>query len=117
MIMMDQIAKNYAGVIYGTTLHSNCSKTLLEAALSTFLKSSENAGELLYTLYYEQEQTSESTGDFSEASIDLAFNDEMLDNVESQWKSIVDQADSASYMHFEDREGVHEYEDENVEDF
>ncbi|EKD15259.1 putative rab geranylgeranyl transferase escort protein [Drepanopeziza brunnea f. sp. 'multigermtubi' MB_m1] len=104
-------------VIYGTTLHSDDSKSHLETALATFLKSAEEGGDALYILYYEQEQTFKSSGELSEASIDLAFNDEMLEEVETQWKSVIEEADMSSFMRFEDREGINEYDDEDVEEF
>ncbi|KAI9054347.1 hypothetical protein LZ554_001511 [Drepanopeziza brunnea f. sp. 'monogermtubi'] len=104
-------------VIYGTTLHSDDSKSHLETALATFLKSAEEGGDALYIVYYEQEQTSKSSGELSEASIDLAFNDEILEEVETQWKSVMEEADLSSFMQFEDREGINEYDDEDVEEF
>ncbi|OWP00238.1 hypothetical protein B2J93_3992 [Marssonina coronariae] len=106
-------------VIYGSTLHSDQSKQLLGTALSTFLGSVENGGELLFTMFYEQSQTGKSTGstEASEASLDLAFNDEILEEVEKQWASIVEDPTLETFMRFEDREGVNEYEDEDNEGF
>jgi hypothetical protein len=112
-----KIANYQIGVIYGTTWHSDDSKSHLETALTTFLKSTEEGGEALYILYYEQEQTSKSSGDLSEASTDLAFNDEILEEVETQWKSVMEEVDLSSFMRFEDREGIIEYDDEDVEEF
>ena len=108
----------HSGVLYATTAHSEHSKNLLDSTLKTFLKSSEEDAELLYTLYYEQEQASRSADQApSNASLDLAFNDEMLEDVESQWKSIVGDADATTFMRFEDREGANDYDDEPNEDF
>lgn len=108
-----QIANQQAGVLYATTLHSSNAKRSLDAALSVFLSSVEDAGELLYSLYYEQEQSAEAV----EASIDLAFNDEMLGDVERQWKAIVGEGDETSFMRFEDREGMNDYDDDDAEGF
>lgn len=105
-------------VIYATTAYSEHSKNLLDSTLTTFLKSSEENAELLYTLYYEQEQVSRSAdSEPSDASLDLAFNDEILEEVETQWKSIVGDVDPANFMRFEDREGANDYDDELNEDF
>lgn len=40
----------------------------------------------------------------SEASLDLAFDDEMLDEVETQWKVVGEEAETATFMRFADRE-------------
>ena len=108
----------HSGVIYATTAYSEHSKNLLDSTLTTFLESSEENAELLYTLYYEQEQVSRSAdSEPSDASLDLAFNDEILEEVETQWKSIVGDVDPANFMRFEDREGANDYDDELNEDF
>ncbi|KAK0110513.1 Rab proteins geranylgeranyltransferase component A [Cadophora gregata f. sp. sojae] len=105
-------------VLYVTMLYSEHGKKLLESAVSTFIKSSEDNAELLYTLYYEQEQGSKSANsEPSDVSLDLAFNDEVLHDVEAEWKSIVGDVDQATFMRFEDREGANEYDDEPSEDF
>lgn len=105
-------------VLYATTSYSEYSNKILDNAFSTFLKSNEEDADLLYTLYYEQEQVSRSAGsEPSDASLDLAFNDEILDDVERQWKAIVGDADQTTFMRFEDREGANDYDDEPNEDF
>ncbi|PVH88888.1 hypothetical protein DL98DRAFT_648209 [Cadophora sp. DSE1049] len=105
-------------VLYATTSCSEHGKILLDSTLSTFLKSSEEDAELMYTLYYEQEQVSRSVdSESSDASLDLAFNDEMLEDVERQWKIIVGDEDQTAFMRFEDREGANDYDDEPNEDF
>ncbi|KAG4442077.1 hypothetical protein IFR05_002471 [Cadophora sp. M221] len=107
-------------VLYATTLHSEHGKKLLDSALSTYLQLSQDEAELLYTLYYEQEQVSKSSAssDPSDASIDLAFNDEVLEEVEAQWKTVVGETDEATFMRFEDREGMNAYDDDEPnEDF
>ena len=104
------------GVLYASTLCSSDSKTTIEAAVSALLKSSENDdGKLLYSLYYEQEQQS-SDSTTSVTSIDLAFNDEILDAVEGQWKSIMSDENGVlegQFMQFEDRKGQNDDEEDD----
>jgi len=108
-------------VLYATMLQSKDSKGLLEAALSALLRSAENGeGNLLYSLYYEQEQgaSSSDASMASETSLDLAFNDEMLQDVEHQWKTIIandNSAVQAPFMQFEDREGMNN-DDDDIDD-
>ena len=103
------------GVLYATTQKSDNSKAVLEAALSALLKSTEDdEGKLLYSLYYEQEQQA------SYASLDLAFNDEILQAVEDQWKTIMADDNGTlegSFMQFEDREGMNNDDDDGDEGF
>ncbi|KAL2069016.1 hypothetical protein VTL71DRAFT_15354 [Oculimacula yallundae] len=101
-------------VLYATTSYLESGKELLDKALSTFLKSIEEDAELLYSLYYEQSQSSKSTAasEPSDASLDLAFNDEILDEVEAQWRQVVGDVDGAAFMRFEDREGIDAYDDD-----
>jgi len=110
-------------VLYATTLHSTDSKAVLEVALSAVLKSSEDSeGKILYSLYYEQEQQP-STADAatpSDTSLDLAFNDEILQAVEDQWKTIMADENGvveASFMQFEDREGMNNDDEDGDEGF
>ncbi|PMD33214.1 hypothetical protein L207DRAFT_407177, partial [Hyaloscypha variabilis F] len=104
-------------VLYATTLKTDESKAVLEAALAALLESTENGeGKLLYSLYYEKEQQASSTDPTvpSEASLDLAFNDEILQTVEDQWKSIVADGNGVvedSFMKFDDREGMNDDDD------
>ncbi|KAE8450242.1 hypothetical protein EG329_006669 [Mollisiaceae sp. DMI_Dod_QoI] len=103
-------------VLYATMLCSEHSKKLLEAALNTLLATLEERPTLLYKLYYEQQADAGSTGS-PEASLDLAFNDGMLDDVESQWKTVMgDEAEQATFMRFEDREGMSNDDDDEVDD-
>lgn len=94
-------------VLYTTTACSSSSKVLLEAALSRFLQVAENGeGKLLYSLYYEQEQPA--------TYLDLAFNDQILEEVETKWKRIVgDETEQAAFMQFEERVGMNDEEDDN----
>jgi hypothetical protein len=117
------IANHVLGVLYATTLKSDTSKAILEAALSALLKSTEDGGgKLLYSLYYEQEQQA-STADPatpSYASLDLAFNDEILQAVEDQWEAIMADKNSVvegSFMQFEDREAMNNDDDDVDEGF
>ena len=107
------IINHNAGVLYSTTRCSNNSKAVLKAALSALLKSTESGeGKLLYSLYYEQEQ--------QPASLDLAFNDEILQAVEVQWKTIMADENGVtgpSFLQFEDREGMNNDEDGGDEEF
>ncbi len=109
------IANHGLGVLYSTTPKSDTSKTILEAALSALLKSTEDdEGKLLYSLYYEQEQQA------SYACLDLAFNDEILQAVEDQWKAIMADENGAlegSFMQFEEREGINSDDDDGDEGF
>ena len=83
------------------------SKPLLEAALSKFLEIAENGeGKLLYSLYYEQEQAA--------AFLDLAFNDQILEEVEQKWKTIVEEGEEQTpFMQFEERTGMNDEDDDD----
>lgn len=76
----------------------------------------------MYSLCYEQEQQA-STPDLatpSEASLDLAFNDDILQAVEDQWNAIVADENGVvegSFMQFEDREGMNDDDDDRDEGF
>lgn len=116
-----QITDSILGVLYISTLYSEQSKKLLEAALLVFLTATEHSEDhLMYSLYYEQCQTqrSSTSAEASEASLDLAFNDDVLDDVQDQWRSIMcDEVDEASFMKFEDREGVNADDDDADEGY
>lgn len=90
-------------------IYSEHSKTFLNAALDTFLATQDENSTLLYKLYYEQQAEAENDGSTTapEASLDLAFDDAILDDVESLWKTVMgDETDPATFMRFEDREGM-----------
>jgi hypothetical protein len=95
------------GVLYGTTASSSSSKTLLEAAFAKFLKIAENGErKLLYSLFYEQRQAA--------AALDLAFNDQILGDVETKWKSITEGGEEQTpFMQFEERSGMNDEDDDN----
>jgi hypothetical protein len=66
----------------------------------------------LYTLYYEQQQAPGTS------SLDLAFDDEMLDNVEVQWKTVFgygDEEEHPPFMQFAEREGMNPDDDNDDE--
>ena len=61
----------------------------------------------MYKWYYEQKAR-----DGNEASVDLAFTDDMLDVVEKQWTEIVGTGDeSREFMKFEERNAIADEED------
>lgn len=63
-------------------------------------------GKLLYSLYYEQEQTA--------VLLDLAFNDQILKNVETKWKTIVEGwEEQTPFMQFEERAGMNSEDDDS----
>ncbi|CZR51666.1 related to rab geranylgeranyl transferase component A [Phialocephala subalpina] len=96
-------------VLYATMLQSERSHELLDVAVDAFLATLEDKPSLLYKLYYEQQAEAES----SETSLDLAFNDSILDDVESMWRIVMgEEADQAMFMRFEDREGMNNDDDE-----
>jgi len=96
---------------------------VLKSAISTFINIAENGEEkLLYSLYYEQEQGTRSINGSiaSEASLDLAFNDEILQDVESQWRRIMSDEKGeleTTFLQFEDREGMNNDDDDNDEGY
>jgi hypothetical protein len=95
------------GAIYATTRYSSSSKALLEESLSKFLEIVENGeGKLLYSLYYEQEQAA--------SQLDLAFNDQMLEEVETKWKTILGGGEEqTSFMQFNERTSMNDEDDDN----
>jgi hypothetical protein len=116
------------GVLYATTLVSANSKALLDIAVSSLLVAhgkipdAENAEEsprvprVLYSLYYEQAQTSTSSADslhvlsLPSPSLDLAFDDDVLETVEGAWKKVMGTrdggADAGPFLAFQEREGM-----------
>jgi Rab proteins geranylgeranyltransferase component A len=99
-------------------LYSKSSKPLLEAALSAFLKAADGGEvKLLYSLYYEQEATSpDGSATPPDSSLDLAFNDDILDNIEVQWKTIIgftDEGEQARFMQFDERNAMNEDDEDN----
>ena len=106
-VIENGFANSGIGVIYATTEYSSSSEALLEAALAKFLEIAERGeGRLLYSVYYEQEQTA--------VLLDLAFNDQILENVETKWKTIVEGGEEQTpFMQFEERTGMNSEDDDN----
>lgn len=107
---------NYiTGVLYATTIYTNSSKALLKSAVDAFLATRSEDAQLLYSAYYEQQQHNRGTEGSSNGtnpSLDLAFDDSVLEDVAAGWKAIVgNEVDESEFMKFEERPGMHE--DEN----
>ncbi|KAF4635413.1 hypothetical protein G7Y89_g2682 [Cudoniella acicularis] len=98
-------------VLYASTSHREDSKLVLEGALSAFLKSVDDSeAQILYKLHYDQQESPDS-------SLDLAFDDQMLDAVEKQWKEIVGENDTASFMQFEERNSMNADDDNDDDEY
>jgi hypothetical protein len=113
---VNEEANYIIGVLYATTLHSNGSKALIEAALDAFLRSANiEDTKVLYTLYYEQ-QSLKSTGESSkdsDPSLDLSCNDQLLEDVAQEWKVVLgNEVDQAAFMQFEERTGMNDGNDD-----
>lgn len=130
------------GILYVSTSTSSNAKERLEAAVSSLLScfhSSEALDEtsmsaavpkqpkVLYSVYYEQASASSHnfrtgrTCTLASPSLDLAFNDATLDNVEEAWQTVMeltagnDASQSqahGSFMIFQDREPMSGQEDD-----
>jgi post-segregation antitoxin (ccd killing protein) len=89
--------------------------------LEVFLKVAGNGdANLLYNLYYEEQSGSRlRTKSFNlNSSLDLAFNDEILEDVEEEWKVVTENdSDRGEFMQFEERAGMNEEDDSNDDDF
>ncbi|TVY20836.1 Rab proteins geranylgeranyltransferase component A [Lachnellula arida] len=99
-------------VLYASTQYSKNSKAILEATISKFLEASKDNVKLLYSLYYEQQQVPGTS------PLDLAFDDQILDNVEEQWKTVLgygDDEEHPPFMQFADREGMNADDDNDDE--
>ena len=85
--------------------------------MEALLKSTGNGdGKLLYSLYYEQQQSEAPAGSNHRATdtLDLAFDDEILEDVKNDWKRIAgSEVDDAAFMRFEERAGMNEEDDDN----
>ncbi|TAQ85966.1 hypothetical protein B7494_g5714 [Chlorociboria aeruginascens] len=107
-------------VLYITTRYTSASKILLNAALESFLQTAENGNaKLLYTFYYEQIQglrgSSKNQGVLDE-SLDLAFNDTVLEDVEDIWSGIVVGSDD-KFMQFGERNEMGNDDDDYADDY
>ena len=108
------------GVIYGQTLASTTSYSLLETAVSTLLHSigEESAQNVLWSLRYTQALPSpplKSSDDgiltIPEISPGLVLEDDVLDNVHKAWENIVGNAKGDDFMTFKEREQFDEEEE------
>lgn len=102
-------------MLYLTMQQSSSSRRVLDACLSSFLSLAENGeGKLLYKLYYEQKATN-SGSIRDDPSLDLAFHDGILGNVEEQWKNIINPGaeNKTAFMQFEERNAFNDEDDDN----
>ncbi|THV48409.1 hypothetical protein BGAL_0250g00080 [Botrytis galanthina] len=99
-------------ILYATTLLPESSTTqagklLLDDAISKFLATTEgDSGQVLYSMYYEQQG--------SKDKLDLAFNDQVLVDVEEEWKRVSDGTEETPFLVFEERNGMRD-DDEGAE--
>jgi Rab proteins geranylgeranyltransferase component A len=112
-------SNHVTGVLYATALFSSTGENLLRSALDAFLSTLGENTKLLYSVYYEQKEglrrTEESLKDM-DSSLDLAFNDLVLEDVAAEWKVIMgDEVDQSAFMQFKDRPGMDEDNDNDVE--
>jgi hypothetical protein len=113
---LDSKSDRVPGVLYATTLYTSASKSLLEAALGAFISTRSEDTKLLYSVYFEQRERNLRTGDLpnsSSPSLDLAFNDLVLEDVAAEWKAIMgNDIDESTFMLFEERSGMDEDDNE-----
>ncbi|KAF7925950.1 hypothetical protein EAE99_005985 [Botrytis elliptica] len=99
-------------ILYATTLLPESSTTqagkfLLDDAIFKFLATTEgDSGQVLYSVYYEQQG--------SKDKLDLSFNDQVLVDVEEEWKRISDGTEESPFLVFEERNGMSD-DDEGAE--
>ena len=89
---------------------------MLETAVAAFIGLAEGGqAQLLYSVYYEQmPDPVSSVLSISATALDLAFNDEILEAVHTDWKKIMGKdVDDAEFMRFEDRSGMNDDDDNN----
>ncbi|KAM0312381.1 hypothetical protein ACHAO8_006383 [Botrytis cinerea] len=100
-------------ILYITTLLPESSTTqagklLLEDAISKLLETTEgDGGQVLYSVHYEQQG--------SKDKLDLAFNDQVLVEVEEEWKRVSGGTDETSFLVFEERNGMNDDDAESAE--
>ncbi|KAL3426584.1 rab protein geranylgeranyltransferase component A [Phlyctema vagabunda] len=110
-------------VIYASTLQTSSGDTLLQAAVSAFIESSGDQNtRVLYRLYYEQNRSTsvpKSQGliyDLRDPSLDLAFDDAILDEVEASWKVTrqnIGEQEPAVFLKFEERNEMNGDDDDS----
>jgi Rab proteins geranylgeranyltransferase component A len=102
-----------------STVSGDDAKDILKKALAGLLSAvsvDQESPNVLYELYYEQKSFPSAIPDtdgrilgFPPISLDLAFNDATMTNVNTIWKALTKVDDStveADYMNFDDREGA-----------
>jgi hypothetical protein len=114
-------------VIYASTAGQYpAGKQLLDLALDTLLSTIDEPSkpEVLWSMSYQQLRSSPSSDPlvsglgnkvlvFPPLSSDLAFDDAVLDQVESTWRQVLGQeAEGVEFLVFEDREGELDEEEE-----
>ncbi|KAF7954454.1 hypothetical protein EAE96_005575 [Botrytis aclada] len=99
-------------VLYATTplpksSTAHAGKLLLDDAISKFLATTEgDSGQVLCSVYYEQQG--------SKDKLDLALNDQVLVDVEEEWKRVSDGTEETPFLVFEERNGMSD-DDEGAE--
>lgn len=132
-LKLETVTNGSLGVLYASTKAAQNPKKRLDAAIAHLLSaslgvhtSSDVAGtdvkpEVLFELYYDQSRASSSnevtasTCVFPSSSLDLAFDDSILDNVEGAWRLVDNKTDfteteQTPYMTFKSRE---QFEDDD----
>jgi hypothetical protein len=109
------------GVLYLTTLATPASKALLQSALESLMSALADGGDApacLYQLHYQQSRGSStckadgSVIQLPAPSLNLAFDDSVLDTVRQAWKTAMgSEVDDQDYMVFSDREPADAYDD------
>ena len=110
------------GVIYGSvSIPSQKGHDLLESAVSKLLQSVGPTARVLWSLRYTQSGCDSGTIDIAQSvepnsnnviclpppSVDLAYDDSMIDLVKAAWKVVMgSEAKDDEFMKFEDREGA-----------
>lgn len=123
----EAVTNGLLGVLYASTKSVHSPKDRLDAAIALLLSASFGASgsdqmvnsaskpEVLFQLYYDQSRASTSndvTGStcaLPSSSLDLAFDDSVLDNVEDAWsfvnkKTNAEDKEETPYMVFKSRE-------------
>ena len=109
------------GILYCTTISSPVATVLMEMAINILLSSVKDGdAQVIYKLSYKQYADNPSDDDVGVAaqipSLDLVFNDRIIDQVEATWKEIMGQEPGASateFMKFEERKGLYDDDDDD----
>jgi len=105
-------------VIYATT---SGNQVLISVAITELLQTVDEAsrGQVLWNLQYQQSLESSSSSNFddgktislAESSIDLAFDENILESVKAAWQKITG-GEERDFLMFEDRNPVGDEDDE-----